>query len=150
MFLLTPEIRSWIGHREPPVTVEVSRRDIVKYAIATEQTRRAYLDGDEAPPMFAFGLFRPVTPLDALGPDGLPPAAAMPELPLKRTMAGGIRLTVHRPVRPGDTLVGVRAIADIFEKEGRRGPLIFVVTELAIATGAGAPVMEETLTRIVR
>ncbi len=150
MPLLTPEIASWIGRREPPVAVEVGRRDIVKYAVATEQRRRAYLDGDEAPPMFVFGLFRPVAPLDALGPDGLPPAAAMPELPLKRIMAGGTRLTVHRPVRPGDVLVGTRTLRDIFEKEGRRGPLIFVVTELAVADAAGEPVMEETQTRIAR
>ncbi|MCE2491657.1 MAG: MaoC family dehydratase N-terminal domain-containing protein [Rhodospirillales bacterium] len=150
MSLLTPEIKSWIGHSEPPITVEVSRREIVKYAVATEQVRQVYLDGDEAPPMFAFGLFRPVVPLDALGPDGLPPMTAMPELPLKRIMAGGTRLTIHRPVRPGQTLVGTRSITDIFEKEGRQGPLIFVVTELGVTTAAGEPVMAETQTRIAR
>ena len=78
MSLLTPEIISWIGHSEPPITVEVSRRDIVKYAIATEQARQVYLDGDEAPPMFAFGLFRPMVSLDEFGPDGLAPMGAMP------------------------------------------------------------------------
>ena len=150
MSLLTPEIKSWIGHSEPPITVEVSRREIVKYAVATEQVRQVYLDGDEAPPMFAFGLFRPVVPLDALGPDGLPLMTAMPELPLKRIMAGGTRLTIHRPVRPGQTLVGTRFITDIFEKEGRQGPLIFVVTELGVTTAAGEPVMAETQTRIAR
>ena len=150
MSLLTPEIKSWIGHSEPPITVEVSRREIVKYAVATEQVRQVYLDGDEAPPMFAFGLFRPVVPLDALGPDGLPPMTAMPELPLKRIMAGGTRLTIHRAVRPGQTLVGTRSITDIFEKEGRQGPLIFVVTELGVTTAADEPVMAETQTRIAR
>ena len=150
MSLLTPEIISWIGHSEPPITVEVSRRDIVKYAIATEQARQVYLDGDEAPPMFAFGLFRPMVSLDEFGPDGLAPMGAMPELPLKRMMAGGTKMTIHRPIRPGHTLVGTLTIADIFEKEGKQGPLIFLVLELRITTEAGVPVMEETQTRIAR
>ena len=41
-----------------------SRRDIVRYAIATEQVQQKYLDGDEAPPMFVFNLFgvpRPIS-----------------------------------------------------------------------------------------
>jgi hypothetical protein len=48
MTLLTEEHRRWIGHEDPPVTVEVSRRDIVKYAIATGQLQEKYLRGDEA------------------------------------------------------------------------------------------------------
>ena len=123
MSLLTPEIKSWIGRSEPPMTAEVSRREIIKYAIATEQVRPAYRDGDEAPPMFVFGLFRPLVPMDTLGPDGLAPTAAMPELPLKRIMAGGTKMIIHRPIRPGQTLIGTRTLTDIFDKEGRQGPL---------------------------
>ncbi|MBM4204612.1 MAG: MaoC family dehydratase, partial [Gammaproteobacteria bacterium] len=50
--MLTAEHKAWIGREEAPVHVEVSRRDIIKYAIATEQTQPKYLAGDEAPPMF--------------------------------------------------------------------------------------------------
>ncbi|MCZ6616973.1 MAG: acyl dehydratase, partial [Gammaproteobacteria bacterium] len=58
--LLTDEHRAWIGQAESPVTVEVSRRDIIKYSLATEQTQQKYLVGDEAPPMFIFNLFGPM------------------------------------------------------------------------------------------
>ncbi len=150
MSLLSPEIKSWIGRAEPAMTVEVSRREIVKYAVATEQVRPAYLDGDEAPPMFVFGLFRPVVPMDTLGPDGLAPTAAMPELPLKRIMAGGTKMIIHAPIRPGETLIGTRTLIDIFEKEGKQGRLIFLVHELRVTTQAGEPVMEEIQTRIAR
>lgn len=150
MSLLTPEITAWIGRSEEPLTVTVSRRDIVKYAIATEQTRRAFRDGDEAPPMFVSSLFRPVVPMHRLGADGLPPSTAAPELPLKRRMAGGYRLIVHRTVHPGDTLTGVRVLADIYEKQGRQGPLIFLVNELTVTDADGRPVLNETQTRIAR
>ena len=100
--------------------------------------------------MFAFGLFRPLVPLDALGPDGLAPMGPMPDLLLKRIMAGGTRMTIHRPICPGQTLVGTRSFADIFEKEGKQGHLIFLVNELRVTTEAGEPVMEEMQTRIAR
>ena len=150
MSLMTSEIKAWIGRRADPVTVEISRRDIVKYAVATEQTRQSYLDGDEAPPMFIFGLFKPLLPMDELGPDGLVPVCFQPELPLKRTMAGCTKLRIHRPIRPGETLVGTQVLVDIFEKNGRQGPLIFVVSELQITSESGEPVMEEIQTRIAR
>jgi len=150
MALLTPDIKAWIGRSEPPVRVEVTRREIVKYAIATEQVRACYLQGDEAPPMFVFGLFRPVVPIDALGPDGIAPAGSMPELPLKRIMAGGTKMRIHRPIRPGESVVGTRTLVDITEKEGRQGPLIFMVSELRVATADGEPLMDEIMTRIAR
>ena len=150
MPLLTPEIKRWIGHSEPPVTSEVSRREIQKYAIATEQVREEYLSGEEAPPMFVFGLFRAMVPIDDLGPDGIAPPSGLPELPLKRIMAGGTKMNIHRPIRGGETLVGTRVLVDIFEKEGRQGPLIFMVNELRVTTEDGEPVMDEIQTRIAR
>ena len=62
MSLLTDEHRAWIGRSEPPVEVEVSRRDIVKYSLATEQVQERYLRGDEAPPMFIFKSRRSTPP----------------------------------------------------------------------------------------
>ena len=150
MALLTPEITAWIGRTEDPVTVEVSRRDIIKYAIATEQRRDAYVRGDEAPPMFTSSLFRPLVPMEELGPDGLPPVAGLPELPLKRRMAGGVQMKVHCAAVPGDVLTGVRTLSDIYEKQGRQGPLIFLVQTLRITNAAGDPVLDEIQTRIAR
>ncbi len=95
--LLTPEILAAIGQAEPPMRVEVTRREIMKYAVATEQRLEKYLRGDEAPPMFVFGAFRDVVPLDELGPDGIARSSSMPELPLKRVMAGGFRFQYFAP-----------------------------------------------------
>ncbi|MBT6274729.1 MAG: acyl dehydratase [Chromatiales bacterium] len=148
--LLTDEHRAWIGRTEAPLHIEVNRTDIIKYAVSTEQRRQKYLAGDEAPPMFVFGLVRPVVPIDQLGPDGLAPQASMPDLPLKRIMAGGTKMRLHRPIRPGDKLVATRRLADLYEKEGRQGPLIFMVNELNVVNQDGEPVIDEIQTRIVR
>ena len=148
--LITPEIRAWIGRSDPPITFEVTRRDIIKYALATEQRLPKYLRGDEAPPMFLFGADRPLAALSALGPDGLRRDTLLPDLPLKRVMAGGIRQRYHRVIRPGDQLVIAKTITDIYAKQGASGPLIFVVYALTVMNAAGEPVMEETQTRINR
>jgi 3-methylfumaryl-CoA hydratase len=150
MSLISAEARRMIGAFEPPVRVEVSRREIEKYAASTEQVLEKYLRGDEAPPMFLFGVLRPVVPLDQLGPDGIASASLMPDLPLKRVMAGGTKVRYFRPVKPGDVLVATRSLADMYEKAGSQGPLIFLVYKLDVRTEAGEPVAEETQTRIVR
>jgi 3-methylfumaryl-CoA hydratase len=151
MSLLTGEHRRWIGIEDPPVTVEVSRRDIVKYAIATEQQQEKYLRGDEAPPMFVFNLFGALRPLAELRPDGLPRGQRDgPALPLKRVMAGGTELIQHRPIRPGDRLTATTRLTDMYEKSGAQGPLIFTVRSMRVVDASGAPVLEEIQTAIAR
>jgi 3-methylfumaryl-CoA hydratase len=131
--------------------VEVSRRDIVKYALATEQRLEKYLRGDEAPPMFVFNLFGALRPLGELRPDGLPRgAAAGPALPLKRVMAGGTELIQHRPIRPGDRLTATTRLTDLYEKAGAQGPLIFSVRSMRVVDAGGALVLEEIQTAIAR
>lgn len=151
MTLLTDEHKAWIGTAEPSITIEISRRDIQKYAAATEQQQAKYLAGDEAPPMFIFNLFSEIAQLQDLRADGLARGGSQgPKLPLKRIMAGGTEIRQHQPICPGDVLTGTRKVVDLFEKEGRSGPLIFTVRELAIINGAGEAVMEEIQTSIAR
>ena len=148
--LISDEAKSWIGRSAEPFLVEISRRDIVKYSIATEQKQEKYLKGDEAPPMFMFGALRPLVPMDELGPDGIPPDSFLPELPLKRVMAGGTEMQFHRPVKPGDKLIATRSLHDLYEKQGKTGPLIFAVYNLSVENEDGELVMEEKQMRILR
>lgn len=151
MALLTDEHRAWIGTEEEPVTVEVSRRDIQKYAAATEQRLERYLVGDEAPPMFIFNLFSRIPALSELRSDGLARGGGRrPKLPLSRVMAGGTEVCLHRPIRAGDVLVATRKASDLYEKEGKSGPLIFMESTLEVVDARGEPVLEEIQTSIAR
>lgn len=151
MSLLTDEHKAWVGTTDEPIRIEISRRDIQKYAAATEQQQSKYIDGDEAPPMFIFNLFSNIAPLAELRTDGLARGGPNgPKLPLKRIMAGGTEIQQHRLIRAGDILIGTRRVVDIYEKEGSSGPLIFTVRELVITTEDGTAVMTETQTSIAR
>ena len=151
MGLVTEAIRSQIGASLPPLRFEVSRNDIRKYAVASGQRLQRFLDGDEAPLLFLFSVLMPVLPLDQLLADGhKPDDALIPELPLKRIMAGGSEYAVHRGIYPGDVLLCQQTLVDIYEKQGAEGPLIFLVFENRFETEAGEPVVTERLTRIAR
>jgi hydroxyacyl-ACP dehydratase HTD2-like protein with hotdog domain len=148
--LLTDAHRDHIGRRDEPRTEVVTRRDIRKYAIATEQSEARFLDGEEAPPLYHMALFWPVVPRDALTEDGVSVDDLLPPLPLDRAMAGGLKVDYHRPIRAGDVLVARRTLTDLYEKAGGSGPLIFYEIVMEVTTEAGEPVLTETTTRILR
>ena len=123
--LLSEELLANIGKQSEPHRELVTRRDIRKYAIATGNRQRKYLDGDQAPPMFHVALFWDVVELDQLSPDGVSIDRLLPKFPLEKAMAGGLKIEYHQPVHPGDWLTATRTLTDIYEKAGRSGPLIF-------------------------
>lgn len=150
MSLLTPELLANIGRSSPPKREIVTRRDIRKYAIATNNPQRKYLDGDEAPPMFHVPLFWDVVELSQLTPDGVSIDPLLPKFPLERAMAGGLEIEYLKTVRPGDWLTATRTLTAIYEKEGRSGPLIFYEVVMEIRDDFQELVIREKTTRILR
>jgi len=150
MGVLTEDVLACIGRKAPPRTEVVTRRDIRKYAIATGQTQRKYIDGDVAPPLFHVALFWDVVPLDDLTPDGVSMDKLLPKFPLEKAMAGGLDIRYHNTIHAGDLLIGNRTLTNIYEKEGRSGPLIFYEVVLEVTREDGTPVLTETTTRLLR
>ena len=150
MSVLTPELLTHIGRQSEPQRELVTRRDIRKYAVATGNRQRKYLDGDQAPPMFHLPLFWDVVELDQLTPDGVSIDTLLPRFPLEKAMAGGLEIEYHKPVRPGDWLTATRTLTAIYEKEGRSGPLIFYEVVMDILNDDGELVIREKTTRILR
>ncbi|MFT5579362.1 MAG: hydroxyacyl-ACP dehydratase HTD2-like protein with hotdog domain [Paraglaciecola psychrophila] len=148
--LLSAEVLAFIGHRSAARTELASRREIRKYSIATDQRQRKFLDGDEAPPMFYLPLFWDVVELSELTPDGVSIDSLLPEFPLKRAMAGGLKIDYHRPIMPGDSLTATRTLTDIYQKNGSKGPLIFYQVVMEIVDESGRQVVTEKTTRILR
>ena len=150
MGVLTDDVLANIGKQAPPRTEVVTRRDIRKYAIATGQTHARYLAGDQAPPLYHVALFWDVVPMDELTPDGVSIDKLLPKFPLERAMAGGLNIEYERPIYPGDVLIAERTLTNIYEKEGRSGPLIFYEIVMRVRTDAGDHVLTETTTRLLR
>ena len=148
--LLDETVLSAIGRQSQPQRELVTRRDIRKYAVATGNRQPKYLNGDEAPPLFHMSLFWDVVELDQLRPDGVSIDPLLPKFPLGKAMAGGLHIEYHKPVRPGDWLTATRLLADIYDKQGSSGTLIFYEVIMRICDDKGEAVIIEKTTRILR
>jgi len=148
--LISDELRSQIGLSPEPRTELVTRRDIRKYSVATGQRLQKYVNGDEAPPLFHLALFWDVVEQGKLSPDGVALDNWLPEFPLKRAMAGQLKLEYHQAILPGQTLTANRELCDMFEKQGSSGPLIFYEVSTHVFDESDSIVLTEHATRILR
>jgi hydroxyacyl-ACP dehydratase HTD2-like protein with hotdog domain len=65
-------------------------------------------------------------------------------------MAGETRVELGAPVVAGDVVSVEKRLADMYEKEGRSGPLVFVEMEFTFTNQRGEMVARENFTRIYR
>ncbi|TAN55260.1 MAG: acyl-CoA dehydrogenase, partial [Rhodospirillales bacterium] len=137
----TPNPKDWVGRREESV-------DLVT---AGPIAGLAALLGYETPPWPA-GSLPPLahwfyclnrTPQDALDGDGHEKRGAfLPLVSLPRRMWAGGSLTFHHQVRLGAVFRRLSTIADVSEKLGRTGPLIFVTLDHRLEDSKGLAILE--------
>lgn len=162
MGVITDEARAWAETPFPTYETRVSRTDIRRFARAIGETDPVYHDVAAAraaghPDLLAPAYFPYVVrmhaahlvPADELAPDGSA-RADVPPLPTTRAMAGETSIEFGAPIHAGDLLRLEKRIVDLYEKEGRSGTLVFVVTEFAFTNADGAVVFRERFTRIYR
>lgn len=116
----------------------VTKKDIKRFAQAIGDPNPLYYDEEYAkttrfksivaPPLFGqiFG-FEDVAP-EQLLPDGSPVEAAIP-IPAQKLVGGGSVFENYARFKPGDTMVVVSKITDIYTKQGNNGRLYFIVHE---------------------
>ncbi|MEV7422050.1 MaoC family dehydratase N-terminal domain-containing protein [Streptomyces sp. NPDC091212] len=136
----TPESHdAWRGrHEEAEDTLSA---DTVR-ALAAVLDRAP--DGtDAAPPLAHWLCFQPRASQSELGPDGHPRRGGfLPPVRLPRRMWAGGALTFSRPLRTGEPVRRRSVVADVREREGRGGPLVFVGVDHELRQG-GAVVLTE-------
>lgn len=83
--------------------------------------------GPELPPLWTGFHFLELPATAELGEDGHPREGHfLPPVPHRRRMFAGGRLTVHAPIRIGDTITRRSALTSIVPKSGRSGDMLFV------------------------
>jgi 3-methylfumaryl-CoA hydratase len=100
--------------------------------------------GDAVPPLWHWLYFLPVAALSEVGPDGHPKRGGfLPPVPLPRRMWAGGRLTFHAPLKVGEHAKRTSTIANIEDKTGRSGRLVFVTVQHAIEANGELKLEEE-------
>lgn len=171
--ILTDEIRGYIGRQSDAVTAcdAVEPGAVRRYAQAimadhdrdyAPDATPARFGGPVAPPLYpAFMFRRPLGSPDVLTEraedpdfDGLVSALSegLPELPLpgRALLNGGSEIEFLRYARHGERVVQRSRYADIYERQSKNGPMLFVVTETEYRTKGGEVLLRVRKTIIRR
>jgi hypothetical protein len=76
----------------------------------------------------------------------------LPEVlvPLKRLMNGGYEYELYRHARPGERIVLRSRYADIYQRNGRTGPIVCAVIDGTYDTGRGEMLLRSINTMSLR
>ena len=138
------ELQRWVGRSE-------TRRDVfgptpvAALAATLDHPPREIAPGMPLPPLWHWLYFLPLHRASELGPDGHAKLGGfLPPVPLPRRMWAGSQFEFRAPVRVGDAVSRTSTIADVTQKEGRTGRLVFVkVRHELFRNGAAEPAIVE-------
>jgi 3-methylfumaryl-CoA hydratase len=143
MDLKLDHLRQWRGKTETR-SDQISAAPIAALSATLDRDDPPPKPGDPLPPLWHWLYFLPIPRESELGPDGHAKRGGfLPPVPLPRRMFAGDRVQFFRPLRVGDSISRVSSVVDVNVKEGRNGPLAFVVVKHEISNGAGVALIEE-------
>lgn len=136
-------LREWIRKSESR-SDQVTLTPIAALSATLDRNDPPPKAGDLLPPLWSWLYFLPIHRHSELATDGhVRRGGFLPPVPLPRRMWAGGRLQFHRPLRVGDTISRISRVVDVSLKEGRTGPLVFVLVCHEISNDEGVALTEE-------
>ncbi len=97
-------------------------------------------EGQALPPLWQWAYFIKTVDMAGLGGDGHPARGGfLPPADDRNRMWAGGRVAFHQPLKVGVPAERVSTVADIKEKTGRTGSLLFVTVRMSICSKARPP-----------
>ena len=120
------EFASWVGKTET-VSDIVTATPYAALSATLDRAAERPPVGTALPPLWHWLYFLPLYRQSEVGPDGHAMRGGfLPPIPLPRRMWAGSQFEFDKPLRVGDRIERVSTIADVAQKSGRTGPLVFV------------------------
>lgn len=120
------DLKDWIGRTES-VTDIATATPYAALSATFDRTPERPPAGTPLPALWHWLYFLPLQRQSEIGPDGHAKRGGfLPPVPLPRRMWAGSQFEFHKPLLVGDTLTRRSTIADVTEKSGRTGRLVFV------------------------
>ncbi|MCH8106835.1 MAG: MaoC family dehydratase N-terminal domain-containing protein [Chloroflexi bacterium] len=143
---LTEEMRQQaIGLEGPPVTTEIEKGAIIRFAQAIEDDNPVFNDEEAARKSQYGGLIAPPTFLRSIRSS----RREVPfDIPFNNALDGGSDWEYFEPVRPGDLITTVSRITDMQERSGRMGVMIITSTVTTYTNQFDQVVATQTTTGI--
>lgn len=120
------DCKDWIGKTET-VTDTITATPYAALSATLDRAPDRPPAGTPLPPLWHWLYFLPLYRRSDVGPDGHAKRGGfLPPVPLPRRMWAGSQFEFNAPLRVGDRISRVSTIADVNEKSGRTGALVFV------------------------
>ncbi len=143
---LTDEMRQHtVGVESEPVTLEVEKGAIMRFAEAIGDPNPVYNDEAAARKLPSGSLVAPPTFLRSMRE--VRPRLPF-DIPFERLLDGGSDWQYFQPVRAGDRITAVARITSIQERTGRLGLMLFLTTEITYTNQFGEVAATQTNTSI--
>ncbi|MCH8205934.1 MAG: MaoC family dehydratase N-terminal domain-containing protein [Chloroflexi bacterium] len=142
---ITQEMRDAIGVESDPVTHEVERGAIIKFAQAIGDPNPLFNDEGAARMTRYGGLIAPPTFLRSM--QSGPPKGEF-ESPYSAGLDGGSEWEYFETIRVGDRITVTNRIADLYERQGRLGNMVFIINETKYVNQFGQTVALQRTTGI--
>ena len=124
--------KSWIGTEFDTAEFKVTEEEMVEFARACGETDPRFIDP-------AHHDFKAPTTLTSKYVSRRVLPQEFPRIGL-RGFDAGKTVNAIAPIRAGDRLTARSRIADIYEKTGRSGPMVFIVHRMEFTNQRGEPV----------
>ena len=118
--------QQWVGVEFDWATFDMAAEEMVGWAEACGETDPRFIDPSH-PDFQAHPNYTTHCMSGRTLPEGFP------QLGSGFGIDGGKTVEAHAPIRAGDTLRGVATIADIFDKTGRSGTMIFIIQRMTFS-----------------
>ena len=119
-------LKDWIGKSET-ITDVATATPYAALSATLDRPPERPAAGTPLPALWHWLYFLPLHRQSEIGPDGHAKRGGfLPPVPLPRRMWAGSQFEFHQPLLVGDALTRTSTIADVTEKSGRTGPLVFV------------------------
>ncbi len=141
--IITDEMRAMIGVESEPSVFVIEKEPIRRWAEAIgdpnplyhdeEYAKKCGYDSIIAPPGFVGNYAFPLKPGQLRVRFGSP---------LTRRLNAGNEFELFKPVQAGDVLTATTKLADLYEREGRLGKMLFQITETTYKNQKGEVVVK--------
>ena len=131
-------LKQWIGKSES-VSDLITATPYAALSAMLDRPAERPQPGTVLPALWHWLYFLPLYRQSEVGPDGHAKRGTfLPPVSLPRRMWAGSQFTFHQPLRVGDNVIRTSTIADVTEKTGRSGALVFVKVRHEVRSN-GAP-----------
>lgn len=129
------KFQPYVGKPSALLAQTLSADEIKRFAIATRETDPVYLDEEYAKTTPYGGIIAPPTYAKALT---FPAVEGLP-MPSRGRVHAEQEFVFYKPMRAGDTVYCRNTVAEVYEKQGRAGAMVFIKFENAVLDENGEP-----------